>query len=146
MVQNDKKLCLSRSISHEPYIIWFSFLVHLCNVTISTGILCNFSKFWFSRLLKGQKIKGQKLVQNDKKFCLSCSISQEPYIVWLSFVVCKCKMIISSGFFVIFSKFWFFRFLGGSKGKKWPKMTKNSVVHYISGIIHHMIFIYVARV
>ena len=53
---------------------------------------------------------GQKMVQNEKKLCLSRYISQEPYIKWFSFVVCKCKTIISSGVFFIFSKFWFFRF------------------------------------
>ena len=31
-------------------------------------------------------------------------------------------------FFSFFSKLWFFM-LGGSKGKKWPKMTKNYVCH-----------------
>ena len=30
--------------------------------------------------------------------------------------------------FFIFSKFWFLGLLGGSKGKKWPKMTKNFVL------------------
>ena len=29
--------------------------------------------------------------------------------------------------FFHFLKFWIFRLLGGSKGKKWPKMTKRSV-------------------
>ena len=57
---------------------------------------------------------------------LSCSISHEPYIIWSSFVVCKCKIIFSDVFF-IFSELWFFRLLRGSKGKEWPKMTKNSV-------------------
>ena len=33
--------------------------------------------FWLVR-----RVKGQKIVQNTKKFCLSCSISQEPYIIW----------------------------------------------------------------
>ena len=63
-----------------------------------------------------------------KKF-LSHFISQEPYIIWLSFVVHKGKMMVSSGFFIIFSKFWFFRLLVGYKEKKWPKMTKKSVCH-----------------
>ena len=62
-----------------------------------------------------------------QKICLLHSISQEPYIIWLSFVVDKCKMIISPGTFFIFSKFWFFVLLGGWKGKKRPKMTRNSV-------------------
>ena len=29
------------------------------------------SKFWFSRLLGGRRLKGQKMAQNDKKFCLT---------------------------------------------------------------------------
>ena len=86
-------------------------------------------------------VKGQKIVQNDKRFCLSCSISQEPYIIWLSFVIHRWKMIISPGFFSFFSKFWYFGLLVGSDGKKWPKMTKNSFVPYI-GAIYHMILIY----
>ena len=39
-----------------------------------------FSKFCFFRLLGAKRAK--KMGQNDKKFCLSCSISQEPYIIW----------------------------------------------------------------
>ena len=41
----------------------------------------------------------------------------------------RVKWIISPGVFFIFSKFWFFRLLGRSKGKKWPKMTRNYVNH-----------------
>ena len=40
-------------------------------------------------------------------------------------MVHKCKIIISPENF-IFSKFWFLGLLGGSKGKKWSKLTKNS--------------------
>ena len=39
--------------------------------------------------------------------------SQEPYIIWLWFMVNMCKMMISSKFFY-FSKFWF---LGGKRAK-----------------------------
>ena len=52
-------------------------------------------------------VKVQKIVQNDKKFCPSCSISQELYIIWLLFMVHMCKMILSPGNFFIFSRFWF---------------------------------------
>ena len=45
-------------------------------------------------------IKEQKIAQNDKN-CLSCLISQVPYIISL-FVVHKCKMIISRGVFIFF--------------------------------------------
>ena len=53
------------------------------------------------------------MVQNEKKFCLSRSISQEAYIIWLSFEVHRCNMMISPGICYIFSKFWIFWFLGG---------------------------------
>ena len=39
---------LACSISQEPYVIWSSFMVHMCN--ISPGTFFIFSKFWFSRL------------------------------------------------------------------------------------------------
>ena len=80
MVQNDKKFCPSRFRSQEPYIIWLSFMTHLCKIIISLGIFSIFSKFWFFGLLGGWGVKGQKMVQNNKKFCQSCSIFQEPYI------------------------------------------------------------------
>ena len=80
------------------------------------------------------------MVKNDKKFCLSHSISQEPYIIWLSFIMQMCKMIISAGVFFFcccccfFSilEFWFFGLSEGSKGKKWPKMANISLSHSIS--------------
>ena len=100
IAQDDKRFFLSHSLSQEPYIIWLSFMVHMCKMIISPGVFFIFSKFWFSR---------QKMAQNDLKFCLLHSISQEPYSIWLSFMVHMCKMIISPGVFFIFSKFWFFR-------------------------------------
>ena len=110
-------LYFSRTMHHMIFI-------YLCEMIISPGVFFIFSNFWFSGLLGGGVrgggggVKGQKIVQNDKKLCLSYSISQEPYIIWSSFVVCKCKMITSSGTSFVFSKLWFFRLLGGSKGKK----------------------------
>ena len=73
-------------------------------------------------------VKGQKMVQNEKRFCLLYSISQEPYIIWLSFVVDKCKMIISPGLFFLFFHFFkifVFWFLSGIKGKKMTQNDKN---------------------
>ena len=80
-----KKLCSLHLVSKEPYIICFSFLVHKCKVMISPGFF--FQNFDFS-------VKGQRMVQNEERFCLLNTISQEPYIIWSSFVVDKCKMII----------------------------------------------------
>ena len=84
-----KKLCRLHLVSKEPYIIWLSFVVHKCKLMISPGFF--FQNFDFS-------VKGQKMVQNEKRFCLCNSISQEPYIILSSFVVDKCKIRISPGF------------------------------------------------
>ena len=62
-----------------------------------------FSKFWFSRLLGD--VKGQKMAQNNKNCCLMRFISEESYIIWLSFMVDMCKMIISLGLFSVFESF-----------------------------------------
>ena len=64
------------------------------------------------------------MVQNDKQFCPLHSISQEPYIIWLSFMVQICKMI-SSGIFSLF--FYFFKILifWLHRGKKGQKTVQN---------------------
>ena len=101
-VHNNKKFALSCSIYQEPYIIWLLFMVHLFKMIRSPGIFSMFLKiliFWLLTV--------QKTVQNDKKFCLLHSISQEPNIIWLWFMVHMCKMIIS----VIFFFFHFFKIL-----------------------------------
>ena len=66
---------------------------------------------WVVRVEGG--IKGEKMVQNEKKFCLSCSISQELYIIWFSFMVLMFNMIISPGSFLSLSEFLFSELLGG---------------------------------
>ena len=121
MVQMRKILLCS--ISLESHIKWFSVMVLMCKMIISPWAFSIFSKFWFGGLLGC--VKGQKIAQNDKTFCLLCSISQEQYIMWLSFVVHKCKMISPGIFYITFSKFWF-GLLWGSKGEKWPKMLKKT--------------------
>ena len=68
-------------------------------------------------------VKGQKTVQNDKKLCPLHSLSQKPYIMWLSFMVHICKMIISSGFFFILSKICFSGYI---RGRGRGKRAKNS--------------------
>ena len=87
-------------------------------------------------------VKGQQITQNDKKFCLSCFMSQKPYIIWLSFMVHLCKMKISPDVFFHFFKsvsFWVVRVL---KQQKLAQNDKNSVTRHVSGTILHMIFIY----
>ena len=62
------------------------------------------------------------MVQNEKRFCLLNTMSQEPYIIWSSFVVDKCKMIIPWGVFFHFFKILIFWFVSWIKGQK---MTQN---------------------
>ena len=118
MAQDDKKFSLLHFISQEPYIIWLSFIVHLCKMMISTSFFFIFSKFWFSGLLGGGGVKGQKIVQNEKKFCLSCSISQDSYIIWFSFMVLMFKMIRPPGVFFHIFKILIFWVVMGVKGQR----------------------------
>ena len=92
--QNDKKL--SHLISQEPCIIWSSCMVHMCKMIISS------SAFYV------------KIVQNDQKFCLSCTISQEPYSY-------------DCGFWYTYVKWWYLHqrvfIFSDFSGEKWPILT-----------------------
>ena len=101
VAQNDKTFCLSHFISHSHLIIYGT-LVWNNDICRHFFRLFKVLIFWVVRGLKGQK-----MVQNEKKICLSCSISQETCIIWFSFMVHLCKMVISTGTFFIFSEFWF---------------------------------------
>ena len=93
-------------------------MVYMFKMIISAGFFLILI-FWVVR-----GVKEQKMVQNNKNICLSYFISQEPYIIWLPFMVHMCKMIISPGVFFSILKFWFSRLSGSWESKKWPKMTK----------------------
>ena len=101
--------------------------------------VCDFIHFFKILICRvAIEVKGQKIVQNYKKFCRSCSISQEPHI-WLSFMVHICKMIISPGvFLVVFQNFDFLGCQEGWKGKKMPKMT---IFFCLSGLIFQELYI-----
>ena len=111
MVQNDKKFCLSHSISQEPYIIWLSFVVHICKMMISPVVFFHYFKYRIFQIVSG--VKEQKIVQNGKKFCPSQSSSQEPDM---------CKMIMSPQVFFIFLKILILQIVSGVKEQK---MTQN---------------------
>ena len=128
IVQNDKKLFVMLYISGTIHHMIVIYDTDVENDNISRGFFSYFFKFlifWFNRV-----VKGQKTVQNDKKFCVSHSMSQKPYVILLSFMLQMCKMIMSPGVFSIL-KFWFsglswcrngkeFSGLpGGRKGKEW---------------------------
>ena len=80
-----------------------SFDCHLWYTSVSSWYLQAFFPQYFDF-----SAKEQKMVQNEKRFCLLYSISQEPYIIWFSFVVDRCKMVSPEGFFFFF--FFFFIF------------------------------------
>ena len=61
--------------------------------------------FIFFLILIFWAVKGQNIVQNDKKFCLSYFTAQEPYIISLPFMIHKGKIIISPGNFFVFQNF-----------------------------------------
>ena len=138
-VSQKKKLQL---ISQEPYIIWLSFMVHLCKMMISlAGFFFHFFKILILWVIKGGGVKGQKMVQNEKKICLLRSISPESYI-WFLFMVLMCKMLTSRSFFHFF-KILIFLVVRGVKGQKIVQNDKKimSVALDISGTIDHMIVI-----
>ena len=93
MVQNDKKFCLLRFISQEPYIMWLSSIVQVCQI-IFLDVFFNF-KILIFQVVSG--LKGQKIAQNDKTFCKFHSVSQKPYIMWMWYLVHMRKMTISPG-------------------------------------------------
>ena len=118
MPQNDKKFCQSPSISQEPYIIRLSSMLHMCEMIISPGVFFHFFKIFIFCVVTGVKL--QK-VQNDKKLCRSCSMSQEPCIIWSLFMIHMCKRIISTGVFFQFFKILNIQVSGVKKAKNGSK-------------------------
>ena len=68
------------------------------------------------------RYRGKKF-QNDKKFCLSCLIFQEPYIIRSSFMVHMCKSIIFPNIF-----FCFFKILNFGMMEVWGRGVKGQKV------------------
>ena len=100
MTQNDKKFGLLHLICQERYIkwLWSLFMAHFFFFFYSFDFLDCYGE-----------VKGHKIAQNNKKSCFSHSVSQEPYIIWLWFLVHLCKMILSPVFFFLFFNILIFR-------------------------------------
>ena len=79
--------------------LWSWFLVNLCKMMISQGVFFIFLDFDF---LGCQGGKIAKMALNDKTFCLSHSVFQEPFLKWLCFLAYIFKMLISPAFFSFF--------------------------------------------
>ena len=55
---------------------------YLCKMMISPGVFLFLFLFFLNNNFQAVSgLKGQKMTQNDKNFCLSRFISQEPYII-----------------------------------------------------------------
>ena len=114
---------------------------HLCYTFVKwyLQVWCSFfQNFVFFWSIGG--VKGKKMVQNDKNFCLLRSISQEPYITWLSFMVQMCEMITSPNVFFNL-KILIFRVVRGLKGQNRVQNDKKFCLSH-SGTVHHMIVIF----
>ena len=83
---------------------WRKILLVMLPVSGTTCHCCHYVFHFFKILifLVVRGIRDQKMIQNDKKFCLLHSISQEPYMTWLS-----CVKWYLQAFLIFFSKFWF---------------------------------------
>ena len=84
MVQNDKNILsvalhISETIHHM--IVIYGTLVETNNIS---RCFFHFFKILILQIVSG--LKGQEMAQNDKKFCLSHSVSQEPYIIFVTHV------------------------------------------------------------
>ena len=90
---------ISRTIYHMTYIY---------GTHVGIFFIFFFQNFDFQDHWEEEVVKGHKMTQNDKNFCLSHSISQEPYIIWLWFLVHVCKMLISPD--NVFQNFYFWGF------------------------------------
>ena len=118
MAQNDKNsVCLAPYLRNHTWYghhVYFSRCVfHLFKVLI----------FWVVR-----GVYRQKMALNDKNVCPSHSMSWELYLIWQFFY--SCKMMISPAIFFVFSKVWFFGFLGGKRAKMTHNYQFQSVTLY----------------
>ena len=83
-------LYLRNSIAYD-HDIWYT-CVKWWYLVFLFCFFFHFLKILIFGVVRG--LKGQRTVQNDKKYCLFHAASEIPYIVWLSFMVNICKMII----------------------------------------------------
>ena len=134
-VQNEKKLCLPRSISQEPYE---SFMVQMCKMIIYPGVFFfSMLGFWVSRLSRGWK--GKKWPKMIK--VTVCHTLHFRTMYYMIFIYGTHVCIKGYHFFLLFFKE---KGGGGDKraeiGPKWQKLL--SVSLRISGTVHHLIAIF----
>ena len=127
---------LSCSKSQKPYIIWLSFMAHICEMMISPSILFICSKFWFYGPIgfKMAKIgpKWQKILSNAP---YQRNHTSYDCLLWCTCVKWYYLQVLVS----IFQNFYFLDCQGVQRAKynhKWQKIL--SVMPYISGNIYYL--------
>ena len=78
MAQNDKQILSGALLISETIHHMIVILVHLCKIFLK--VFFSFFKVLIFQFVRGRGgVKGQKIVQNNKKFDLLRDISQEQY-------------------------------------------------------------------
>ena len=77
MAQNDKQILSGALLISETIHHMIVILVHLCKIFLK--VFFSFFKVLIFQFVRGGGVKGQKIVQNNKKFDLLRDISQEQY-------------------------------------------------------------------
>ena len=93
------------------------FLVHMCKMVTFPDAFLMFSKFWFSRLLRGERGKGEEMSQNNKEIMSISGTVPDRIVVFVTHVY-MCKMMISLAVFSIFFNILIFWVLGEGGVKK----------------------------
>ena len=108
-------------ISHDLHL-WYACMYKRI---IPPGIFFFFFKILIFGIIRGGEIKGQ-IDKMTKSF-----VSLTPYLRNCTSYNCDFGTLLYNDNiirkFFRFSKFWFLRFLGGLKGKKWPKIRNFSL-------------------
>ena len=140
MAQNDRKILsvalhISGTIHHMIAIYGTYTCVKRSYLQITVSFFQNFDL----QCCWGKRAKSSPKWQ---KFCLTCSIFQEPFLIWLSFMVHLLKWWYLLGYVSFFQNFAFLGCKGGKRVKNGPKQKKIMCVALdISKTIHHMIVI-----
>ena len=135
----------NKYICHMPYLRNSTAYDHaFCYTIVKWWYLQVVFSFFFFFILIFQAVREVK--KNSPKLQNILSVartSQESYIIWLSFVVHLCEIMIFPGIFSFF-KILIFCVVGGVKGEKMVQNEKKIMyfVVHTSKNIHHIIFIY----
>ena len=127
-------------------MVHISGIIHHMLVLYGTLEWNNISWHFF-HLFNFDVVRGVKGRKKSLSVALHFSISLEPYIIYdhhLWYVSVKWYFLFF--FFFHFLKILIFQVVRKFKEQKWPKVTKNLFVPYISGTMHYIIFIYCTHV